>query len=135
MLSKRPVIAVTSTRVSRGVLALLLIVLIAWIVLGFSGSSLIGLITGAFLLDWGVQSVHITNQAIIFAGNPVARNRINTVYMVWYFIGGSLGTLIGGYIWFYSGWRGTALSGIILSILMLAVHMIGRHHLASAERG
>jgi len=125
-----------SDRMSKNKLIIIgiFIVLLSWIVLGLSGKSLIGLIIGAFLLDWGVQSVHITNQAIIFQGNPPARNRINTVYMVWYFIGGSLGTLIGGYIWFYTGWTGTALSGIILSVLMLLLHIIGRNKLPADNR-
>jgi len=120
-----------SDRMSKNKLIIIgiFIVLISWIVLGFSGKSIIGLIIGAFLLDWGVQSVHITNQAIIFQGNPPARNRINTVYMVWYFIGGSLGTLIGGYIWYYTGWTGISISGIILSLLMLLLHIFGRRKL------
>lgn len=121
-----------SDRVSKNKLIMMgiLIVLLSWVVLGFSGKSMVGLIIGAFLLDWGVQSVHITNQAIIFQGNPTARNRINTVYMVWYFIGGSLGTLVGGAIWFYTGWLGTALSGVILSLIMLVLHIIGSRHLS-----
>lgn len=125
-----------SDRMSKNKLIIvgILIVLISWIVLGFSGKSMIGLIVGAFLLDWGVQSVHITNQAIIFQGNPTARNRINTVYMVWYFIGGSLGTLIGGYIWFYAGWWGTAISGMALSVLMLLLHVFGRQTLPESDR-
>lgn len=125
-----------SDRMSKNklIIAGIIIVVISWIVLGFSGKSLIGLIIGAFLLDWGVQSVHITNQAIIFAGNPTARNRINTVYMVWYFIGGSLGTLVGGYIWFYGGWTGTAISGVVLSVLMLLVHLLGRGTLPEKDR-
>ena len=110
------------------------IVLLSWIILGLSGASFIGLIIGAFLLDWGVQSVHITNQAIIFEGHASARNRINTVYMVWYFIGGSLGTLLGGYIWFYAGWKGTAASGIGLSILLLIIHFAGTRSLAEKKR-
>jgi len=124
-----------SDRMSKNRLIIMgiLIILISWIVLGFSGKSLVGLIIGAFLLDWGVQSVHITNQAIIFQGNPTARNRINTVYMVWYFIGGSLGTLVGGYIWFYAGWTGTAISGIILSVLMFVLHILGRKTLPVAD--
>jgi len=123
-----------SDRVSKNKLIMIgiLIVLLSWVVLGFSGSSMVGLIIGAFLLDWGVQSVHITNQAIIFQGNPTARNRINTVYMVWYFIGGSLGTSIGGAIWFYTGWTGTAISGVILSLIMLVLHLIGSRRLALA---
>ncbi len=101
------------------------ILLISWIIIGFSSENLIGLIIGAFILDLGVQSVHITNQTIIFEGNPVARNRINTVYMVFYFTGGALGTFVGGYIWYYFKWTGISGAGIYLTILLLIVHFIG----------
>lgn len=126
-----------SDRIAKNKLFLIgiLIVLVSWIVLGFSSSSIIGLIIGAFLLDWGVQSVHITNQALIFEGNPAARNRINTVYMVWYFIGGSFGTFLGGYIWFYAGWKGTTISGVMLSVIMLVIHLIGSRRLAHKRTG
>jgi len=46
------------------------ILLLSWVLIGFSHSSLIGLIIGALLLDLGVQSIHITNQTVIFEGNP-----------------------------------------------------------------
>ncbi|WP_126974438.1 MFS transporter [Gynurincola endophyticus] len=103
----------------------IVIVLISWVILGFSKESLIGIILGAFILDIGVQSVHISNQTIIFEGNPVARNRINTVYMVMYFTGGALGTFIGGYIWHFFKWDGIAVTGIVLSVLIWIVHVMG----------
>ncbi len=103
----------------------ILIVMMSWGIIGFAGASLVGLIIGAFLLDWGIQCVHITNQTIIFEGNPTAHNRINTVYMVLYFIGGAFGTFIGGYIWYYFGWNGVSFAGFILASLMLVIHLAG----------
>ncbi len=100
-------------------------IMISWVIIGFSYASLIGLIIGAFVLDLGVQSVHITNQTIIFEDNPKARNRINTVYMVLYFTGGALGTFIGGYIWYYFKWTGISIAGIVISFVLIAVHLIG----------
>lgn len=102
-----------------------IITLLSWVVLGFSSASLIGIIIGAFLLDVGVQSVHITNQTIIFEGNPASRNRINTVYMTLYFIGGALGTLIGGSIWYYFKWQGISIAGFVIGLLLIIVHLIG----------
>lgn len=121
------VVGKLSDKVNKNILILsgIAIILISWVIIGFSAQSLIGLIIGAFLLDLGVQSVHITNQTSIFEGNPVARNRINTVYMVMYFIGGAFGTFIGGYIWHYFKWEGVSIAGFGLSILILVVQLIG----------
>lgn len=110
----------------------IVIILLSWAVIGFSSANIIGLIVGAFLLDWGVQSVHITNQTIIFEGNPVARNQINTVYMVMYFTGGALGTMLGAYLWSYYKWYGVSIGGIIVTILLLLIHWIGNKRMQSA---
>ncbi|MCY4780614.1 MFS transporter [Sphingobacterium sp. UT-1RO-CII-1] len=109
----------------------ILIILLSWAVIGFSTASIVGLIIGAFLLDWGVQSVHITNQTIIFEGNPADRNQINTVYMVMYFIGGALGTMLGGYLWFYYGWHGVSYGGGIITVIMFLVHIVGNRRIKS----
>ena len=67
----------------------------------FSTTSLIGLIIGVTLLDLGLQALYITNQSIIFSKNFEARNRVNTIYMVSFFIGGALGTSLGAFAWEY----------------------------------
>lgn len=102
----------------------IVVMLLSWVILGISASSIIGLIIGAFLLDWGVQSVHITNQTIIFEGNPTSRNQINTVYMVMYFIGGALGTMVGGYLWYYYKWYGVSFGGFFITLTMLFLHLL-----------
>lgn len=118
------VVGKLSDKVNKNLLIMagMAILLASWIVIGYSSASLIGLIVGAFLLDLGAQSVHITNQTIIFEGNPPARNRINTVYMTMFFIGGSLGTFIGGSLWYYFAWNGVVAAGITLTVLVIAIH-------------
>ncbi|WP_199269741.1 MFS transporter [Mucilaginibacter lacusdianchii] len=102
----------------------LILVLVSFIVFWFSASSLIGLVVGVILLDMGVQATHISNQAIIFSLNPAARNRINTVYMVTYFIGGSLGTFLAAKVWGSYGWSGVCAIGVGLSVLALIIHWL-----------
>ncbi len=116
-----------SDRISKNIIIIIgvFVIMVSWAIIGLSVSSLIGLIIGAFFLDLGIQSVHITNQTIIFEGNPPARNRINTVYMVLYFAGGSIGTFIGGYIWYYFKWAGISIAGFSLAFITLIVHLIG----------
>lgn len=108
---------------SKIVIGAVIIIAISWVILGLSHASIIGLIIGAILLDLGVQSVHITNQTIIFEGNPPERNRINTVYMVLYFIGGATGTLIGGLAWTHFQWTGVCVAGGAFGLLVLLTHL------------
>jgi len=103
----------------------LILLLISFIVFMLFGKSLAGLIVGVILMDMGVQATHISNQAIIFSLNPDARNRINTVYMVSYFIGGSAGTFLASRVWGNYGWAGVCSIGIIISSVVLAIHLIG----------
>ena len=91
-----------------------------------SQSNLVGLGIGVILMDVGVQATHINNQAIIFALQPAARNRINTVYMVSYFIGGSAGTFLASIAWDKFQWAGVCAIGIGLSSIALMVHIFNR---------
>jgi hypothetical protein len=75
-------------------------------------------------MDMGVQATHISNQAIIFSLNPNARNRINTVYMVSYFTGGSAGTFLASRVWGTYHWAGVCTIGITLSVIVLTVHLL-----------
>lgn len=102
-----------------------LMTLAAWLVFGFSAASMAGLVIGVVLLDLGLQSMHIANQTIIFALHPEARNRLNTVYMVSYFIGGASGTYIAGQAWTIWQWNGVVAVGLVLSLLTVAVHLLG----------
>jgi predicted MFS family arabinose efflux permease len=104
----------------------LALVIISFIVFAFSGHSMAGLIIGVILMDMGVQATHISNQAIIFAINPGARNRINTIYMVTYFIGGALGTLIATQLWYGYQWNGVCILGITISTLAMGIHLFNR---------
>lgn len=89
---------------------------LAAIVVGFvlfwaGERSLIVLGLGVVALDAGVQGSHLTNQAVIFGLDPAARNRINAVYMVTYFIGGAIGTVVAGWAWEAGGWPAVCLAG------------------------
>jgi predicted MFS family arabinose efflux permease len=104
----------------------LLSILISFIVFIFSGHSYIGLGIGVIVMDMGVQATHISNQAIIFTLNAEARNRINTIYMVSYFIGGSAGTFLVSSLWGSYHWMGVCVTGIILSLIAIIVHLANR---------
>jgi predicted MFS family arabinose efflux permease len=109
----------------------LFLILLSFVVFLFSGHSIAGLIVGVILLDMGVQATHISNQSIIFAMKPEARNRINTIYMVSYFIGGSTGTLLASIIWKTYQWNGVCAIGIALSVIALIIHFANRQKMSA----
>jgi predicted MFS family arabinose efflux permease len=101
----------------------ILLVIVSFIVFGFSTNSLVGLVIGVIIMDMGVQATHISNQAVIFSIRPEARNRLNTVYMVTYFIGGALGTFLASQCWNRYHWNGVVAMGLILSTVALLLHL------------
>ncbi|GGC35564.1 MFS transporter [Parapedobacter defluvii] len=110
---------------NRVIVTMCAISLLSWLLLGGPGAnSYLALIIGVLLIDMALQAIHLTNQAIIFARHPEATNRVNTIYMTSYFIGGSLGTFVAALAWQYLGWTGVSVVGIGCSILMLAGHLL-----------
>ena len=101
-----------------------ILILVSWLIFLISAHSLIGLIIGVVLIDLGVQAVHITNQNIVFSKNTEARNRVNTIYMVGFFIGGAAGTSLGALAWNSFGWTGVSILGLSFSAVILIVQVL-----------
>jgi len=106
--------------------ATIIMVVLSYVVFGFSTASLFGLVIGVILLDMGVQGTHISNQTMVLALHPEARNRINTVYMVSYFMGGSLGTYLASHLWEQYQWTGVCVIGFVFSGGALIAHLTCR---------
>lgn len=109
---------------NRIILYSLLIVLGSWAFTYFAGETYWGLIVGVILVDLGVQSSHIMNQTNYFLIKTNAVNRLNTVYMVCYFIGGSLGTWMASIAWHYAQWNGVCFVGASFGVLALVAHIL-----------
>ncbi|OMU52632.1 MFS transporter [Burkholderia pseudomallei] len=94
-------------------------------IFALSGASLIGLVIGVIVLDVGVQAAQISNQSRIYALKPDARSRVNTVFMVCYFIGGAIGSSAGVAAWRATGSLGMCAGGLLFSIVAAIVHFRG----------
>ena len=92
------------------------ITLLSFVLMWLAGQWLPGLIVGVILLDLGTQANQVSNQARVYSLNPQARNRLNTVYMVSYFIGGSLGSILGSYGWSSAKWNGVCGAACLLLV-------------------
>lgn len=105
---------------------LLLVTLIAYGFFGLAGFTIWSLVAGVIILDLGVQGSQVSNQTRIYALEPAARSRINTVFMVSTFTGGAIGSTLGSYAWQHWGWSGVCLMGGTLIVAALCIWIIYR---------
>ena len=96
--------------------------------LSLGSSRLWALVVGIVLADLGIQAVHIQNQHLIFSIDPSARSRLNTGYMVTYFIGGAIGSAATGLAFSTGGWSAVVVLGVCFSgagLLLWAATQLG----------
>ena len=93
------------------------LLLLSWLPLSLAQYSIIALILGVVILDFSVQVTHVSNMSAIYQIRPEARSRMNTGYMVCYFIGGMLGSVGSTYLFSHYGWIAIVVSGTILGLM------------------
>ncbi len=96
----------------------------SWMLLYFFGDSYPGIISGILLIDIGMQCIQLSNQSSIFGLCPTASNRINTLFMTTYFIGGSLGTFLTGFAWEVAEWSGVVGIGLSLAGISFLITLL-----------
>lgn len=101
------------------------IVLLGWLAASIV-PGLAGLALSVILMDAGVQISLVSNQAAVFALDPAARSRLNTVFVAGIFFGGAMGSGCGSAAWVLTGWPGVSLVGAGFAGLGLTVHCLGR---------
>jgi predicted MFS family arabinose efflux permease len=113
------------------------VLLASFAVLWLLGPWLWGIALGVILLDLGAQANHISNQTRVYSLRPEARSRLNTVYMVAYFVGGASGAWLGTAAWVRFGWPGVCLvgGGLALAALIVLGLSTSRAPQAGAPRG
>lgn len=110
----------------------ILLVFAAFCVFWTLGLHLWGLVVGVILLDAGVQAAQVANQSRVLSLRPDARNRVNTVYMICYFGGGSVGSLLGAALWSRFHWTGVCAAGVVFMLLAEAA-LLGRGPVSASE--
>ncbi len=102
---------------------------LAWVIMAVFDNHYWGLILGIVLIDIGMQCIQLSNQSATMKLCPEASSRMNTIYMVTYFIGGSLGTFLAGSLWSVFGWLGTAMAGGIMIAGAVGTTVVGKRWL------
>ena len=100
------------------------LIMIAYLVMFWAPVSMAALVFGVIVLDLGCQSALVANQTRIFALDPTAQGRLNTLYMVATFVGGACGAALSGYLMARFGWTGVATLGAVAGAAALALHAL-----------
>ncbi|MEO8854398.1 MAG: MFS transporter [Ginsengibacter sp.] len=95
----------------------IIMMLIGYFILLEGTMGIVLVIAGIILIDMGLQSTHIPNLSRNYALLPEARTRLNTIYMTFFFIGGTIGSSVGSIAWNFSGWTGVCFVGIVFVLV------------------
>lgn len=105
----------------------LMIMLVSWLPISLLSHSLWGLVVGVVAIDFGLQSVHVANQNLIYRVRPEAQSRLTAGYMVCYSIGSASGSIVSTLIYAQTGWNGVCLGGGAISAIALVFWALTRH--------
>lgn len=102
----------------------------AWALFALFGGHMAGMVAGIIIIDIGMQCIQLSNQSATMRLCPEATSRMNTIYMVTYFVGGSLGTFLAGTAWSLWAWPGTIAAGVAMIAAAALISVAGRAHAA-----
>jgi predicted MFS family arabinose efflux permease len=113
-----------SKKVTSWNLFALAIMFVSFLTLGIGWSKLVILIVVTFTLDIGSRMNMSINQGRIYKLNPQNHSRLNSLYMVGYYLGGSLGSLISTNVYHLFGAIGIMLASCAVLFLAYAYYLI-----------
>ena len=94
-----------------------LLMIAGYLILFASKINILVLVVGIILIDGGLQAAHIPNLTRVSELSAEARTRLNTIYMTSFFIGGTIGSIVGSYAWNMFSWTGVCTVGLIFVLL------------------
>lgn len=98
-----------------------MIIMFSWAIMYIFQDTYLGFIIGIMLIDIGMQCIQLSNQTYVLTSVPNAANRVNTIFMTTYFVGGALGTFLAGLFWQEMQWEGVVTVGVSLTLLSLLI--------------
>jgi predicted MFS family arabinose efflux permease len=112
----------------------IVLMLVAWAAFAGGIGSWAALVIGIVLLDVGAQGATVSNQTEIYRLHAEAHTRLNTVYKIFYFVGGACGSSLSAIAWDHAGFRGVCAVGGSFLLLAFAWEMIQGRRAKPARR-
>ena len=95
----------------------------SWAVFWLTGHTLWGLAVGVIVLDVATQGGMVANQSRIYSLSADSHSRVNSAYMVAYFAGGALGSMLATWAWSVGKWNGVCALGGVVACVGLVTHV------------
>lgn len=99
----------------------LLVLLSALVVSGLGATTTAVVLVSVALFSVGVQCVQVLAQTRMLSLDAAARSRLNTVFIVGNFVGGSVGSALAGPLWQAGGWPAVMIAAAVLPGTALTV--------------
>ncbi|MCR6484698.1 MFS transporter [Amycolatopsis sp. OK19-0408] len=93
----------------------------SWLLIGQATSSLWLLIAGIVVLDFAVQTVHVSSQHLLTTAHPDRSSSVIGTYMAFYSLGSALGAVTTTWAYSAAGWPAVCLLGAGYAALGLVV--------------
>ncbi|MER7667145.1 MFS transporter [Kitasatospora sp. NPDC096128] len=94
--------------------------LAAWLPAALLPHSVWWLVLAVVVIDYGLQSVHVVNQHLLYQVRPEARSRLTAGYMLLYSVGCGAGAIASTLVYDRGGWSAVCLLGAATSLAALA---------------
>jgi predicted MFS family arabinose efflux permease len=112
----------------------LAIMVASWIPIVLLTRSLWGLVIGLLAINFGLQSVHVANQSLVYRVRPEAQSRLTAGYMVFYSAGSAAGAIISTLVYAQAGWTGVCVLGAAISLTALLFWAVTDHREPELEQ-
>jgi predicted MFS family arabinose efflux permease len=96
---------------------------VAWAIFAL-WPSLVGLIVGVIVLDFGVQIALVSHQHLVYGLHPEFKSRLNTLFMTTMFLGGAVGSFAAAEAWRRGGWLAVCVLGGTLAVIALVSRLL-----------
>ncbi|MFE7507195.1 MFS transporter [Promicromonospora sp. NPDC057488] len=104
----------------------LVVALVSFVVSGLAPGSIGAVVVSIALYSIGVQAVLVLVQTRFMSIDPASRSRLNTVYVVGNFVGGTIGSALASTLWGLGGWPVVLTAAGVLLVLALLVWAVQR---------
>ncbi|MGH3724018.1 MAG: MFS transporter [Mycobacterium sp.] len=94
----------------------LALMLTAWAFAATLHWTLLGLAVSVVIIDFGLQSVHVANQSMIYRLASELHGRLTAAYMTFYSIGSAVGAIASTWVYAAHGWTGVCVLGFAISL-------------------
>jgi predicted MFS family arabinose efflux permease len=110
--------------------AALAAVLLSWPIFILGQHSVVAILVGLAVLDFGVQGQNVLSQGAIYALGRETTGRVTTAYVTSNFTGGAIGSAAGSIAWGAGGWGAVCAVGLAFAGIAMALWLTEPGHRA-----